>query len=130
MSRAPKVSLGRVLAGYIAIVVVAVGLVFLIGYDQPAQVTTSPTGGGTVQQTTDIKYKGVQGKTALALLKKYADVQTKKYSFGELVTSINGTPGNGPKYWSFYVNGKLSAVGASTYVTHNGDAIEWRLEKL
>jgi hypothetical protein len=87
-----------------------------------AQITTQQS------QTTDVKYKGVEGKNALDLLKKYAKVETKHYSFGDLVTSINGTQGNGPKYWSFYLNGKMSDVGAGAYTTHSGDSIEWKLQ--
>jgi hypothetical protein len=79
-------------------------------------------------QTTDIKYNGVEGQTALALLKKHAEVTTKHYSFGDLVTSINGTAGNGPKYWTFYLNGKEASVGAGAYVSKNSDKIEWRLQ--
>ena len=79
-------------------------------------------------QTTDVKYAGVAGQTALALLEKYEPIQTKHYSFGDLVVSINGTPGNGPKYWSFYVNGKMATVGAGAYITKDGDSIEWKLQ--
>ncbi len=79
-------------------------------------------------QTTYISYRGVQGQTALALLKKHATVGVKHYSFGDLVTSIKGTPGNGPKYWTFYVNGKEAQVGAGSYVTKNGDNLSWKLQ--
>lgn len=82
------------------------------------------------KQTTYVKYQGVDGKNALELLKKYTKVETKHYSFGDLVTSVNGTSGNGPKYWSFYINGKLADVGAGSYVTKNADTIEWKLQKL
>lgn len=80
------------------------------------------------QQTTDVKYDGQNGVDALSLLKKHAQVGVKHYSFGDLVTSINGTQGNGPKYWTFYVNGKEAQVGASSYVTKNSDKIEWKLQ--
>jgi hypothetical protein len=77
---------------------------------------------------TDIKYNGQTGVSALDLLKKHAKVQTKHYSFGDLVTSINGSPGNGPKYWTFYANGKPASVGAGTYITKNSDKLEWKLQ--
>lgn len=89
-----------------------------------AQVTTEQS------QTTYVKYKGVGGQTALDLLKKYTKAETKHYDFGDLVTAINGTEGNGPKYWSFYVNGKLADVGAGAYVTKDSDVIEWKLQTL
>jgi hypothetical protein len=44
------------------------------------------------------------------------------------VTSIDGTFGNGPKYWTFYVNGKQADVGASSYVTKSSDNIMWKLQ--
>jgi hypothetical protein len=80
------------------------------------------------QQTVYIKYNGQSGVDALTLLKKHASVHTKHYSFGDLVTSINGTAGNGPKYWTFYLNGKEASVGAGSYVTKSTDKIEWRLQ--
>lgn len=78
--------------------------------------------------TTEISYDGKNGVTALNLLKKHATVTTKHYSFGDLVTSINGTPGNGPKYWTFYLNGKQASEGAGSYVTKDGDVITWKLQ--
>ena len=80
------------------------------------------------QQLTDIKYNGQNGTNALALLKKHAQVQTKHYSFGDLVTSINGSKGTGPKYWTFYINGKEAQVGAGTYTTKSSDKLEWKLQ--
>lgn len=93
-------------------------------YHQAATVTTENT------KTTYVRYDGVAGQNALDLLKKYTTVQTKHYSFGDQVTSINGTEGNGPKYWSFYLNGKLADVGAGSYTTKDGDKIEWKLQQL
>jgi len=79
-------------------------------------------------QLTQLSYQGVNGQTALALLKKHAVVQTKHYSFGDMVSSINGTEGSGPKYWTFYINGKEASVGASTYITKSTDTLSWRLQ--
>jgi len=79
-------------------------------------------------QITQITYHGQNGVNALTLLKKHAHVQTKHYSFGDMVTSIDGTPGNGPKYWTFYVNGKEANVGAGSYTTKNSDTITWKLQ--
>jgi len=120
----PKNKLAAVLA---ALVIIAGGVLAGVVVHQnnsQAQIST------TSSQTTDVKYAGVQGQTALALLKKYAIVQTKHYSFGDQVTSINGSTGTGPKYWSFYVNGQLADVGAGVYTTKNGDQIEWKLQSL
>lgn len=79
-------------------------------------------------QLTEVSYHGENGGNALTLLKKYAHVQTKHYSFGDMVTSINGVSGNGPKYWTFYVNGKEASVGAGSYTTKSSDIVTWRLQ--
>lgn len=79
-------------------------------------------------QLTQISYRGKNGVNAFALLQKYATVQSKHYSFGEFVTSINGVAGNGPKYWTFYVNGKQAKVGAGSYITKDSDTITWKLQ--
>ncbi|MGA3150525.1 MAG: DUF4430 domain-containing protein [Candidatus Saccharimonadales bacterium] len=79
-------------------------------------------------QTTEISYKGENGKDALTLLKQHAQVQTKHYSFGDFVVSINGIAGNGPKYWTFYINGKEASVGAGAYITKNSDILDWKLQ--
>ena len=80
------------------------------------------------QQITQISYRGADGADALSLLKKHATVTTKHYSFGDLVTSINGSAGNGPKYWTFYINDKESSVGAGAYITKNSDTLLWKLQ--
>ena len=82
----------------------------------------------TKSQTTEISYKGENGKDALTLLKRYATVKTKHYSFGDLVTAIDGTAGNGPKYWTFYINGQEASVGAGAYTTKNSDILDWKLQ--
>jgi hypothetical protein len=78
-----------------------------------------------------IQYQGVEGKNALELLKASYQIQSKEYSgLGEFVESINGITPDKDQFWSFYVNGKQAAVGASAYITKNGDVIEWKLEKV
>lgn len=79
-------------------------------------------------QLTQLSYEGQGGQNALTLLKKHARVQTKHYSFGDMVVSINGVQGNGPKYWTFYINGKMASVGAGTYVTKSADRLAWKLQ--
>ncbi|HEY4160792.1 MAG TPA: DUF4430 domain-containing protein [Candidatus Saccharimonadales bacterium] len=77
---------------------------------------------------TQLSYHGQTGQNALALLKKHAVVQTKHYSFGDLVTSIDGSTGVGPKYWTFYINGKEAGVGAGSYATKSTDTLTWKLQ--
>jgi len=79
-------------------------------------------------QLTQISYHGHNGTDALTLLKQHANVATKRYSFGDLVTSINGSAGNGPKYWTFYINGKQADIGAGSYKTKDSDVLMWRLQ--
>jgi hypothetical protein len=79
-------------------------------------------------QLTQISYHGEDGVDALTLLKKHATVGVKHYSFGDLVTTINGSAGNGPAYWTFYVNNKEASVGASSYKTKNSDELNWKLQ--
>ncbi len=69
------------------------------------------------------------GETALGLITKSHLTQTKEYSFGTLVESIDNVKGGTDgKYWLFYVNGKQATVGAGDYKLQSGDSIEWRLE--
>ena len=79
-------------------------------------------------KVTQLSYQGQKGQDALALLKKHAIIKTKHYSFGDQVIAINGTEGNGPKYWTFYVNGKISMVGAGDYATKDSDMLMWKLQ--
>jgi hypothetical protein len=89
-------------------------------------------GASTIQarptRTDNIHYKGQDGRSALALLKQKAAVQTKQSQYGEYVVSINANDGGGKKYWLFYVNGQEATVGAGAYITKSSDAIEWRLQ--
>lgn len=114
-------------------IIVAVIAVLGIGGGAWAYVANSPSHKVDVvtnaqHKVTQISYRGVEGQNALSLLKKHATVQTKHYSFGDMVESINGTKGTGPKYWTFYINGKMASVGAGTYTTKSSDQLMWKLQ--
>jgi hypothetical protein len=98
----------------------------------PVQTAKKPAAVQQAKQTkaTDhISYKGAEGKNALELLKTHATVVTKDSSYGPYVVSINGLDGGSSgKYWTFYVNGQMSSVGANDYATKAGDSIEWKLQ--
>lgn len=79
-------------------------------------------------QITQIEYRGQNGADALTLLRTHADVQVKQYTFGDMVVAIDGSVGNGPKYWTFYINGKEANVGAGAYKTKSSDMLMWRLQ--
>jgi hypothetical protein len=114
-------------------VVCSVIIIAALGFGSWAYIANSPSHKVAIttndqKQITQLSYHGQTGQTALALLKRHATVQTKQYSFGDLVTSIDGTKGAGPKYWTFYVNGKEASVGAGSYSTKNADTISWKLQ--
>ena len=108
-------------------------LIAALGFGSWAYTANSPSHKVSVvtnaqHQVTQLSYRGQAGQTALALLQKHATVQTKHYSFGDMVASINGTKGTGPKYWTFYINSKEASVGAGTYVTKSTDTLSWKLQ--
>lgn len=115
-----------IVAAAAVVAVVGVGGIWATVANSPSHKVDSVV--NSQGKTTQLSYQGQEGKNALALLKQHATVQTKHYSFGDLVTSINGTAGNGPKYWTFYVNGKQASVGAGSYVTKDSDKIMWKLQ--
>lgn len=69
-----------------------------------------------------------KGENALSLLKEKHEVQTKQYSFGDMVEAVDGVKGGDGRYWIYYVNGETAKVGASDYKLKEGDKILWRLE--
>ncbi len=89
--------------------------------------TATPVG---QEQTTEISYKGVDGKNALELLDASYEIETQKFDFGQMVLSINGRKAGSDEFWAFYVNGELAQVGAADYQTKSTDTISWKLEKI
>ncbi|MBI2462961.1 MAG: DUF4430 domain-containing protein [Candidatus Spechtbacteria bacterium] len=79
-----------------------------------------------------ISYQGVEGKNALELLKQHYSIQSKDYGhdLGEFVEAIDGITPQKDEFWALFVNSKSSMVGASSYITKNGDVIEWRIQKI
>lgn len=126
----------------IFIVAVILGLsvvgIYIISKDSSKNIETNkstPTAELKQTEYKSVAYKGVTGRTVLDLLKSQVNdgtitaVQTKDSSLGEYVESISGVVGGTDgKYWLFYVNGEPAMVGASEYVTEDGDTIEWRFE--
>ncbi|MBI4948050.1 DUF4430 domain-containing protein [Candidatus Berkelbacteria bacterium] len=74
-------------------------------------------------------YSGVEGKTALEILKANEKVETQSTSYGDFVTTINDRKADSTKeFWGFYVNGKLAAEGAGTYKTKDSDVVVWKID--
>lgn len=126
MNRAVLNKTNIVAAAVVAVVGVSGGTALVIR----THTGNAPKTVSTQQQLSEISYHGKDGVDALTLLKQRATVTTKHYSFGDLVVSINGSSGNGPKYWTFYVNGKMSQAGAETYKTKASDILTWKLQQL
>jgi len=127
MSRVAQVLKSKIIYVVVAVIIIAagVGSGIYIHDNNSGHVQTTAN---SQHQITQISYDGKNGENAFVLLKKYAAVQAKHYSFGYLVTSIDGVVGNGPKYWTFYVNSREASVGASLYITKSSDKITWKLE--
>lgn len=69
---------------------------------------------------------------AMNILAKTTIFSFKSVSYpglGYFVEEINGEKNQNGAYWTLYVNGKYSPVGASSYKLTTGDSVEWRYEK-
>lgn len=51
--------------------------------------------------------------------------KTEDSSYGEYVTSIDGTASDATHGWTYTVNGKQPDVGAGDYKVADGDAVVW-----
>ncbi len=125
MNRAVRTKTKIVATTILLVAIIAGGCAWVYIAHKPAAPAAAAS---TQHQLAQISYPGRDGSDALALLKQHATVSTKHYSFGDLVVSINGVAGNGPKYWTFYINGKEASVGAGSYVTKNSDMLMWKLQ--
>lgn len=110
-----------------ALLTIGGGSAYLINNQPDPEPKTS------VQQQVDkeISYQGVEGKTALELLKSNYKVETEDYpGVGEMVKTIDGKTPTDKQFWGFYVNGEMAQVGADTYVTEPSDKITWKIENI
>lgn len=110
------------------IVLSAIILAFGLWLIVPDRTTTSSPATTNQAQSGQISYVGVEGKNALDLLKAGHQVEVKHYDFGDQVIAIDGVAPDNTHFWAFYVNDKLSDVGAGAYQTKNGDQIAWKLD--
>jgi|GEM_PF-1463028 len=79
-----------------------------------------------------ITYTAIAGKTSLEQLKEStSDVGTQITEYGEYVDSIGQFVGrSGGNFWSFYVDGEMSGLGADSYMQKGGEKIEWKYQNL
>lgn len=108
-------------------IVLAFGL-FLIVPDR--NVCSTKRTASELEQKCLVTYQGVDGQNALDLLKAKHKVDTQKFSFGEMVSSIDGVSSPATDFWGFYINGQLATVGAGDYQTKSTDIITWQLQKV
>lgn len=120
----------------IVILILGVAYAFLNNTPHPLPGTTNTNTDNSQTSTQQVpssavSYHGVDGKTALELLKSNYSVETKSFGdLGEYVQSINGIAPDNTHFWSMYVNGQQSQVGASAYITKSSDTIDWKLEEI
>jgi len=69
----------------------------------------------------DVLDKSVKSAIIYVNGKDYPDL-------GFFVTDIGSLHSGGGKNLIYYINGKESSVGVSSYVPQNGDIIDWKLE--
>jgi len=118
--------LRRVEVFVVVVVIAFIGIVYAV---EKAEAPTNQPQQQVIQtQTNVITYQGQDGKNALELLKSLHRVETKSYSFGDFVSSIDGVAPDSAHFWALYVNGSLSQVGASQYITKSSDTIKWQID--
>jgi len=80
-------------------------------------------------QSDFIKQEVVSNKTALDFTKEKAKISMKGDGTNAYIVGINGRLAEDSKkeFWSFYINGKMSEVGAGSYILKDGDKIEWKI---
>jgi hypothetical protein len=81
--------------------------------------------------TFKVEYQGQDGKNALELLKINHKVVTKTYEgIGEFVQTIDNQTPDSNHFFSLYINGEYSQVGADAYQTKSSDKLEWRVQEI
>lgn len=61
------------------------------------------------------------------LLKNFYRIGYETYSYGVIITSINGVENNviSNNFWFFWVNDEYSNIGASNFQLNNSDRVYW-----
>ena len=114
----------------IVVIIATAGIIYAFTQKPVLAPSTEVSQNQNLQQvpTNTVEYKGVDGKNAFELLKASHAVDAKHYSFGDLVTGIDGVTPDASHFWAMYVNGEFSQVGASQYITKSSDTIKWQID--
>lgn len=117
----------------LALIVVYLGLTLALQPKLRRVLRAPETKTATISQTPKpaetISYDCQKGKNAFELLsqKTQGKLETKDYSFGKMITAINGFKGGvGGKYWLFFVDGKTASTSADNYKCQDKEKIEWK----
>lgn len=79
--------------------------------------------------------KIAEGSTAYDAMARFASTtafnfKAKYYSgLGYFIEEIGGVKNSDGAYWTLYINGVYSTVGASTYILKDKDSLTWKFEK-
>ncbi len=86
---------------------------------------------GTESYSVDVKDGSTVYDAMLTLASTTSfSFKSQYYSgLGYFIKEINGKPNGNGAYWTLYVNGKYSNVGASQYKLQPSDSVEWKYEK-
>jgi competence protein ComGF len=116
----------------LVVAMLAVGAWFIFSKNpsqELSQSTTNVQHESTNNANEIISYKGKEGISALKLLERSYQVETKDTNGQSYVTTINNKTSDSSHFWSFYINSNLAPVGADQYITKDTDTIEWKYEK-
>ncbi len=113
---------------FIIVVIIAMFGVIYAFTQQPVKVPVTES--SSLVRIEVVEYKGLDGKTAMEILKSTHQVDVKSFSFGEMVETIDGVKPDDKHFWAMYVNGAFSQVGADQYVTKNSDIIKWQIDEI
>jgi len=94
------------------------------------QVPTQKASESAAPKQGQVSYNCEKNGTAFDGLVKETNgnVETKDYSFGKMINSINGVKGGTDnKYWIYFVDGKSASISADNYKCAGSEKIEWKL---
>lgn len=111
----------------VVIVLIAIGMIATYSSLFSGSNASQPAPDQTQIQTTSqsVSYQGKDGVDAMTLLKETHSVDASEQGF---VDAIDGVKPGEKQFWSVYINGKPSDLGAKDTITKSTDSIEWKLD--